>query len=70
MKGKDLFPNMENPYAPKAGEFKIHGEKSIDDDKEYTKYSGADVFPSLKNPYLPADGMTMQDSLRHLKSSE
>jgi hypothetical protein len=70
MKGKDLFPNMENPYAPKAGEFKMHGEKSIEDDKEYTKYSGADVFPSLKNPYLPADGMTMQDSLRHLKSSE
>jgi hypothetical protein len=70
MKGKDLFPNMENPYAPKPGDFKMHGEKAIEDDKEYTKYSGSDVFPALKNPYIPDHGMTMQDSLHLMKAGE
>ena len=69
MKGKDMFPNMENPYAPKPGDFKMNGEKAIEDDKEYTKYSGSDVFPALKNPYIPDHGMSMQDSLRLMKAS-
>ena len=70
MKGKDMFPNMDNPYAPKPGDFKMHGEKAIEDDKEYTKYSGSDVYPALKNPYLPDHGMTMQDSLRMMKAGD
>ena len=70
MKGNNLFPNMENPYAPKPGDFKMHGEKAIENDKEYTKFSGSDVYPSLKNPYLPDHGMTLDDSMRHMKGSE
>ncbi len=70
MKGKDMFPNMDNPYAPKPGDFKMHGEKAIEDDKEYTKYSGSDVFPALKNPYIPDHGMSMQDSLRLMKAGD
>lgn len=70
MKGHDLYPDMNNPYAPKPGEYTIKGEKSIEHDKEYTKFSGADVFPNLKNPYIPDHGMTMADSLQHLSASE
>lgn len=70
MKGADLFPNMENPYAPKAGEFKMKGEKSVGDDKDFGGYQTADTYPALKNPYIPDNGMTMQDSMQHLKSKD
>lgn len=70
MKGADVFPNVSNPYAPKAGEFKIKGEKTVEEEKEYTSMSGADVLPNLKNPYIPDHGMTMQDSLKHLMGGE
>jgi len=70
MKGADLFPNMENPYAPKAGEFKMKGEKSVGDDKDFGGYQTADTYPALKNPYIPDHGMTMQDSMQHLKSKD
>lgn len=70
MKGKDLYPDMGNPYAPKPGEFKMHGEKAPEDDKDLTSYKGPDTFPNMKNPYIPANGMTMQDTLRHLVSSK
>ena len=60
---------MDNPNAHKPGDFKMNGEKAIEDDKEYTKYSGSDVFPALKNPYIPDHGMSMQDSLRLMKAS-
>lgn len=70
MKGSEVYPNVSNPYVPKAGDFKIHGEKAIENDKDYTGMSGADVLPNLKNPYIPDHGMTMQDSLKLLMGSE
>lgn len=70
MKGSEVFPNVSNPYVPKAGAFKIKGEKSVEDENEYTNMSGADVLPNLKNPYIPDHGMTMQDSLKLLMGSE
>lgn len=65
MSGKDMYPDMANPYAPKPGEFKMHGEKSIEDDDDLGTKQG-DTWPNLKNPYIPDHGMTMQDSLQHL----
>jgi hypothetical protein len=65
MSGKDMYPDMANPYAPKPGDFKIHGEKSIEDDDDLGTKQG-DTWPNLKNPYIPDHGMTMQDSLQHL----
>ena len=65
MSGKDMFPDMSNPYAPKPGDFKIHGEKSIEDDDDLGTKQG-DTWPNLKNPYIPDQGMTMQDSLKLL----
>jgi hypothetical protein len=67
MSGKDLYPDMSNPYAPKPGDFKMKGEKSVGDDSDdLGTYQGGDTWPNLKNPYLPDHGMTMQDTLQHL----
>ena len=70
MKGKDLYPDMNNPYAPKPGDFKIHGEKSVESDKDFGSYQDSDTLPNIKNPYLPDHGMTMQDTLQHLMGSK
>jgi hypothetical protein len=70
MKGKDLYPDMSNPYAPKPGDFKMHGEKAIEDDKDFGGYQNSDTLPNMKNPYLPDNGMTMQDTLQHLMGSK
>lgn len=67
----DVYPNVKNPYVPKAGEFKIHGEKFIDNDTDKLAHEGGnDTWPNLKNPYIPSNGMAMSDSLKLLKSSE
>jgi hypothetical protein len=71
MNDKDVYPNVSNPYVPKAGDFKIHGEKTIDGDSDQLAHDGGnDTWPSLKNPYIPSNGMAMSDSLKLLKSSE
>ncbi len=71
MDEKDVYPHVSNPYVPKAGDFKIHGEKTIDGDSDQLAHDGGnDTWPSLKNPYIPSNGMAMSDSLKLLKSSE
>lgn len=45
--GKDLYPNLSNPYTPKAGKFGHDVENS------WTKKSSEDVYPTLRNPYIP-----------------
>jgi hypothetical protein len=54
-KWKDMYPDLENPYVPKAGEFTLHGEPGVDKnwDKGLDMYQTDDTFPSLENPYVP-----------------
>ena len=69
--GPDVYPNVKNPYVPKAGEFKIHGEKAIESDSDVLGHdAGPDTWEKLKNPYIPANGMTLANSFRLLKGSE
>jgi len=67
----DVYPNVKNPYVPKAGDFKIHGEKTIDSDSDVLGHdNGPDTWDKLKNPYIPANGMTLANSFKLLKGSE
>ena len=69
--GSDVYPNVRNPYVPKAGEFKIHGEKAIESDSDVLGHDdGPDTWDKLKNPYIPANGMTLAHSFKLLKGSE
>jgi hypothetical protein len=74
MDEKDVYPHVNNPYVPKAEKFKIHGEKTVEDEmggKDVLGMDGgSDTWPNLKNPYIPSNGMAMSDSLKLLKSSE
>jgi hypothetical protein len=57
--------------VPKAGDFKIHGEKTIDSDSDILgQDNGPDTWNKLKNPYIPANGMTLANSFKLLKGSE
>jgi hypothetical protein len=69
--GSDVYPNVRNPYVPKAGDFKIHGEKAIESDSDVLGHDdGPDTWDKLKNPYIPSNGMTLGHSFRLLKGSE
>ena len=69
--GSDVYPNVRNPYVPKAGDFKIHGEKTIDSDSDVLGHDdGPDTWDKLKNPYIPSNGMTLANSFKLLKGSE
>lgn len=67
MKGADMGANLSNPYAPKPGDFKMHGEKTVGEDgDDLATFQGGDTWPNLKNPYLPDHGMSMADSTKLL----
>jgi|LakMenEpi03Aug12_release.lakeMendotaPanAssembly.Ray.scaffolds.fasta_scaffold69971_2 hypothetical protein len=69
--GSDVYPNVKNPYVPKAGDYKIHGEKTIDSDSDVLGYNdGPGTWDKLKNPYIPSNGMTLAHSFKLLKGSE
>lgn len=69
--GNDVYPNVKNPYVPKAGDFKIHGEKAIESDSDVLGHDdGPDTWDKLKNPYIPSNGMTLANSFKLLKGSE
>lgn len=69
--GNDVYPNVKNPYVPKAGDFKIHGEKAIESDSDVLGHDdGPDTWDKLKNPYIPANGMTLANSFKLLKGGE
>jgi hypothetical protein len=69
--GSDVYPNVRNPYVPKAGDYKIHGEKTIDADSDVLgQDDGPDTWDKLKNPYIPSNGMTLANSFKLLKGSE
>lgn len=67
MKGAEMGANLSNPYAPKPGDFKMHGEKSVSEEgDDLATFQGGDTWPNLKNPYLPDQGMSMADSTKLL----
>lgn len=56
-KGKwgDQYPDLQNPYVPKSGEFTMKGEPGVDKNWEsgLDMYQTGDTYPSLNNPYVP-----------------
>jgi hypothetical protein len=69
--GADVYPNVKNPYVPKAGDYKIHGEKTIESDSDVLGHDdGPETWDKLKNPYIPSNGMTLAHSFKLLKCSE
>jgi hypothetical protein len=67
MKGAEMGANLSNPYAPKPGDFKMHGEKTVGEEgDDLATFQGGDTWPNLKNPYLPDQGMSMADSTKLL----
>jgi hypothetical protein len=53
--GEGVYPELDNPYVPKAGEYKIANEKSVDSDSgQLAHWGDADTWPNLQNPYSKA----------------
>ena len=69
--GKDIFPNLSNPYVPKDVIPHVNDKdpNTIEGDNLATN-QGSDTWPNLNNPYIPKNGMTLDQSLAHLKASE
>lgn len=52
--GKDVYPDLSNPFLTKPGEWTMKGEKGVDkDDDELGTWQSSDTFDKLTNPYLP-----------------
>ena len=53
--GEGVYPELDNPYVPKAGEYKIVNEKDVDSDSgQLAHWGDADTWPNLQNPYSKA----------------
>ena len=53
--GEGVYPELDNPYVPKAETPKIHGEKDIDADSDQLAHWGSgETWPNLNNPYSKA----------------
>ena len=50
--GKDTYPDLDNPYVPKAGEFTMAKEKGADKE-DGLGFTDGETWPSLQNPYVP-----------------
>lgn len=52
LSGEGIYPELDNPYVPKAGEYKIANEKDVDSDSgQLAHWGDADTWPNLQNPY-------------------
>lgn len=61
MAGKDMDPDLRNPYLPDASDFTMKGEQGVDKDGEALgSWSSGDTWPDNVNPYLPASVMPKQ----------
>lgn len=70
MHGKDLNPNLHNPYAPEGGDFEIKGATPmVSDTFELGTSGGKDTWPALSNPYIPGQEMTLGDSFKLIDPS-
>lgn len=70
--GSDTYPNLKNPYVPKPfGEYKIKGEKSVEDDGSATgQWSSKDTWPALQNPYVPKALTNKEYKMNHGKEKD
>lgn len=57
--GKEIFPNLKNPYVPKPfGDYTMKGEKGVDKDatgQHHATWQTSDTWPDLQNPYVPKE---------------
>lgn len=50
--GDGVYPEIDNPYVLKGGEYKIAGEKDVDSDTDQlAQWGDNDTWPNLQNPY-------------------
>jgi hypothetical protein len=50
--GDGVYPELDNPYVLKGGEYKIAGEKDVDaDSDQLAQWGDSDTWPNLQNPY-------------------
>lgn len=50
--GDGVYPELDNPYVLKGGEYKIAGEKDVDSDTDQlAQWGDNDTWPNLQNPY-------------------
>lgn len=53
--GEGVYPEVDNPYVLKGGEYKIAGEKDVDSDTDQlAQWGDNDTWPNLQNPYSKA----------------
>jgi len=51
--GEGVYPSLDNPYVPKAGDYKIAGEKDVDSDSDQlAQWGDNETWPNLQNPYV------------------
>lgn len=54
--GNEVWPALNNPYVPKAGEYTMKGEPGVDknhDAEGEAQWQSGDTWPNLNNPYVP-----------------
>lgn len=69
--GNDTWPNLNNPYIPKPyGDYKIKGEKSIENDDALGHEGGSDTWPSLQNPNVPKGETPQTYKMNHGREAD
>ena len=53
--GKDVYPSVQNPYVPKAGDWTLKYEPGVDKtgNDASGQWGSKDTWPALQNPYVP-----------------
>ncbi len=53
--GKDVYPSVQNPYVPKAGDWTLKYEPGVDKTSNDAsgQWGSKDTWPALQNPYVP-----------------
>jgi len=50
--GNDIWPSLDNPYVPKASDYKMKEKSVVDDGDELAQNQSNDTWPNLNNPYV------------------
>lgn len=54
--GKDVYPDLKNPYVPASGDFKMKEKSAVDDgESDWANFQSKDTWPALNNPYVPTE---------------
>ena len=55
MGGDQVWPAVNNPYVPKAGDFKMKEPSAVNSgDDDFSRFQSKDTWPNLQNPYVPS----------------